>query len=263
MKIYIDVILFINFMFDFLLLLGVSMILRRNVEFYRLLLGAFVGSISILFLFLNISSLELFIFKIVVSIAMLITSFSYKNIRYTVRNLFYLYTLGMVLGGCLYFLNIQFSYKQTGLIFFHNSYSINMVVLLIFSPLILYTYIKQAKKLKNNYNRSYMVDIYLTKDLMIKCTGFLDTGNKLTDPYKKRPIILLDKRKCILDLNQFQMIPVPFKTIQGEGVLSCISIDHLEIKGYKTVYKVLLGIMEQGINIDGMDCLLNELLWEE
>ena len=250
-------------MFDFLLLLGVSIVLRRNVEFYRILLGAFVGSLSILFLFLNISSLELFLFKIIVSILMLITSFSYKNIRYTVRNFFYLYSLGMILGGALYFLNIQFSYKQTGLIFFHNSYSINMIILLIFSPLILYTYIKQVKKLKTNYNHSYKVNIYLTNDILIKCTGFLDTGNKLTDPYKKRPIVLMDQNKIKIDLKQFQKIPVPFKTIKEEGILSCISIDHLEIEGYKKVKNVLLGIMEQNINIDGMDCLLNELLWEE
>lgn len=263
MKIYIDVVLFINFMFDFLLLLGVSIILRRNVEFYKLLLGSFIGSLSILFLFLNINSFQLFLLKILISIAMLLTTFSYKNLRYTARNFFYLYTLSIVLGGALYLLNIEFSYKQEGLVFFHNPFSINLIFLLIFSPIILYIYIKQIKKLKNNYNQSYKVDIYLTKDTMIRATGFLDTGNKLTDPYKKRPIILIDKRKIILDINQFKMIPVPYKTIQEEGIIQCFQIDHIEIEGHKNISKVLLGIIEQNINIDGVDCLLNELLWEE
>ena len=116
MKIYIDLILLLNFGFDFLLLLSVSTILRRNTEIYKLLLGAFIGSISVLTLFIKITSLELFMLKIIISILMCLISFKYKNIKYTLKNILYLYISSIVLGGALYLLNIEFTYKNQGII---------------------------------------------------------------------------------------------------------------------------------------------------
>ena len=137
MKIYIDLILLLNFGFDFILLLSVSIILRRNTEIYKLLLGAFIGSISILTLFININSLELFILKIIISILMNITSFKYKNIKYTLKNILYLYISSIILGGTLYLLNIEFTYKNQGIIFYKNKLSINFIILVILSPITL------------------------------------------------------------------------------------------------------------------------------
>ena len=66
----------------------------------------------------------------------------------------------IILGGFLYFFNIQFSYKNNGLVFYHDKLSINFIVLILLSPLITYTYIKQCKSLKNNYNYYYKIEIY-------------------------------------------------------------------------------------------------------
>ena len=43
----------LNFVIDFILLLTVSFILKRNVSITRIMLGAFAGGISILFLLLQ------------------------------------------------------------------------------------------------------------------------------------------------------------------------------------------------------------------
>ena len=91
MKIYLDIVLLINFGFDFLLLLSVSLILRRNIKLYKLMIGAFIGSISILTLFMKINSLELFVIKIIISILMCISTFNYKNLKYTIKNIIFLY----------------------------------------------------------------------------------------------------------------------------------------------------------------------------
>ena len=93
MKIYVDVILFINFSFDLLLLLCTSISLKRNTKFYKLMLGAFVGSLSILFLFMDINSFELFLLKVIVSILMVLISFGFKDIKYFSKNILYLYMM--------------------------------------------------------------------------------------------------------------------------------------------------------------------------
>ena len=54
MTVYIDGLLFLNFYLDFLLLLTVVVALKRNVKVFRIILGAFVGSLTILVLFFKI-----------------------------------------------------------------------------------------------------------------------------------------------------------------------------------------------------------------
>ena len=106
MKIYVDAILLLNFGFDFLLLLATSYLLKRNISIYKIIIGALFGSLSILFLFLPISSFSLFLFKIVISVGMILITFSFKNIHYFFKNIIYLYFNSMLLGGFLYLLNI-------------------------------------------------------------------------------------------------------------------------------------------------------------
>lgn len=64
MKIYLDLVLFLNFAFDFLLLSSVSIVLKRNIKINNIIIGAFIGSLSILLLFIKISNFTLFILKI-------------------------------------------------------------------------------------------------------------------------------------------------------------------------------------------------------
>ena len=91
---------------------------------------------------------------------MVIFTFGYKDIRYTLKNLFYLYTSSIILGGFLYLLNLEFSYKNTGLVFYYDGLSINFIVMIIMSPIIIFAYIKQGLELKNNYSNYYNIDIY-------------------------------------------------------------------------------------------------------
>ena len=258
MKIYIDLILLLNFGFDFLLLLSVSLILKRNTELYKLLLGAFIGSISVLTLFIKINSMQLFIIKIIISILMTITSFKYKNIKYTLKNILYLYISSIVLGGALYLLNIELTYKNQGIIFYKNKMSINFIILVIISPIILYIYTKECKNLRNNYSNYHKVEIK-TRDKIIKCTGFVDTGNKLKDPYKKRPIILMNNNYLDNNLNK---IFVPVHTILGTNLIECIKIQELKIDNTIIKQEVLLGFINKKIKIDGIECLLNNEIME-
>ena len=122
----------LNFFFDFILLLSVSILLRRNVSIYKIMGGAFIGGISIIFLFIELNNLTLFFYKLIISILMILISFGYKNIKYTFKNILYLYTASIILGGFLYFLNVEFAYKQYGLVFIHQGLSINVIFLIIF-----------------------------------------------------------------------------------------------------------------------------------
>ncbi len=261
--IYIDLIIILNMLIDILLLFCVAIILRRQTTFKRLLISSLVGSLTIFILFLNVNNFFIFLVKIIVSFLMVIIAFKFRNLKYTIRNMFYLYTSSIVLGGFLYLLNIEFSYKHNGLVYYNNGLSVNFIVLLIISPLIIYIYIKQARNLKNNYSNYYNVDIYLKDGRVLPMTAFLDTGNHLTDPYKNRPIILVNKKYLQFNYRENNILLVPYDTINNHGLLKCIIPDQIYIDkvGIKTNF--LVGISEEEIKIDGVDCILHTKLMEE
>ena len=254
LRVYVDLVLFLNIAMDFLLLLSVSIALKRNVKFYRIILGSLVGGISIIFLFLRLNNIMLFLFKMIVSILMILTSFSFKNIKYFFNNLLYLYISSIILGGGIYLLDIQLNYQNNGLLFISNVFSLNFIVLLIISPFIIYGYIKSIKKMKNEYSNFYKVDV-IYKNKRYKFNAFLDTGNRLYDPYKNRPIVIVSTNK--IRLNYENSILVPLHTANGNSILKCVVVDKLIIDG-KDVDKVLLGISNESFNIEGIDMLLHK-----
>ena len=256
MKIYLDLVILLNFFLDFLLLTSVSLILKRNVRIYKLLLGAFTGGVSILFLFISISSFTLFLIKIIISVLMCLTSFGYKNIKYTFNNIIYLYLVSIILGGFLYFVNDELSYKNEGLIFYHNSFSINIIIILIISPIVLYLYVKNVRKQKEELSKKYEAQITFLNGKKRLLTAFLDTGNNLYDPYKKRPIMLINK-EVLKDYNP-RCILVPCMTINKKSMIKCFRVKKIVINKKKIEDEVLIGISDNNFNIDGVDLLLHK-----
>lgn len=258
MKVYLDLVMILNFFIDFILLLTVSIVLKRKVNIKRIILGAFVGGISILFLFFNINSFLLFIFKLIISILMVIITFKYENIKYTLINILYLYITSIILGGFLYLLNIEFSYKQVGIIFINNGLSINFIILIIISPIILYIYIKQNKLLKYTYSNYYDVEL-IKNNKSYKYIGYMDSGNVLVDSLTNKKVILIDKRKILFNIKEFRLIP--YMGVNGMNMIKVVKIDKL-IFNNKEYDNVLLGIMDN-ISLDGVDIILNRKLLEE
>ena len=213
-------------------------------------------------MFIEVSSISLFLIKVLISIFMVLIAFGYKDIKYFGNNLFYLYTSSIILGGFLYFLNLQFSYKNEGLIFYFDGLSINVIALIVLSPIIIYAYVKQGLLLKNTYSNYYNVDIYLKNGRVIETTAFLDTGNKLEDPYKKRPIILINKDLIKIDYEKEKMVLVPYDAINHHGLLKCLIPDKIFIQGVGFRSNFLIGLSNEKILIDGVDCIIHSKLIE-
>lgn len=262
MTIYLDLVILLNLGFDLLLLFAVAIVLRRSPTLIRLLLGALIGSITIISMFIEFSSIGLFLVKILISIIMCIVTFGFRDLKYTLNNLFYLYTSSILLGGFLYLLNLEFSYKNEGLLFYYNGLSVNVIILIVLSPIIIYFYVKQGKNLRNNYSNYYNIDIYLKNDEIINATAFLDTGNKLEDPYKRRPIILLNNNKIKIDYELHKLLLVPYESLNNHGLLKCIIPDKIFIEGVGFRDNFLIGISNEEIKIDGVDCILSPRLME-
>lgn len=252
MTIYIDLVFIINFILDFYILSGVKFLLKLKTKFLRIILGSLVGSISLFILFFKLSTLELNILKIILSVLMILVTFGKKDF---LRNFFYLYVVSIVLGGTIYLINDSLDYKVNNFLFLENGYSINIIILIIISPIIIYLYVKEFLKLKKLINTTFNITIkFKNKELNLQ--GFLDTGNKLIDPYFHRPIILVNKK--YISLKGRKIIYVPFNSLNNNGLLKCITCEYILIEERK-VNNVLIGISENNL---GVDCILNERLFD-
>lgn len=254
MTIYIDLVLFINFTIDFNLLLALNILLKRRKKLRRITIGALFGSLSIFVLFLQINSFTLFLFKLFISTIMILITFGYKNFNTFKDNLTYLYVLSIILGGGLYLINNQLGYETNGLIFISNDYSINLILIIILTPILLYLYLKEMKKIKLNYSKYYQIDI-IFDSCILNLTAFLDTGNKLICPITKKPIILVEKN--LINIKNKNIIYVPYTSLNNHNLLKCIKPKYIIINN-KKIKNVLIGLSDKKFNIPGINCILNE-----
>lgn len=249
MTIYIDLLFILNFIYDSLILLTVSITLKRNIPFKRILLGALIGSLSSFIIFIPINKYLLFLLKIIAGFIMLLTTFKYRNFRYFINNTIYLYMTSVILAGFLYFLKIEFN---------NLSYLISLSI----APLILYLYIKEQNKLKKVVNYYQNVLITLKNNRVLELTGFIDSGNKLKDPITNKYIVLINKNKLKGIYNIRSPMYVPIKTVNSTSLLECISVKNI-IMNNRVYTNYLLGLSDTFTGFDGVDCLLNYHLLEE
>jgi len=250
--VYIDLLVIQDLIYNYVILLGVSILLTRITNLRKIFLSSVIGTIPLIFLFLNINNILIFLISFLFSIIMSIITFSYKDIIYTIKNIFYMYTTSIFIAGAINLINVNLLPNI-------DNYVLNVIILIILSPIITIIYLKSISKFKINYSNYYKVDIYLKELDKITISAFLDTGNKLIDPYKRRPIILINK--SIIDITNQNIILVPYNTVNNNDLLKCIVPKKIYIHniGYRTNF--LVGLMDE-VNIEGVDCILNQKLLE-
>ena len=165
----------------------------------------------------------------------------------------------MLLGGVIYFFDLQFSFGDKGVVT-NDCNAINYLLVIVFGIGVLYFYLYKVRDLKNDYNNYYSCLIYLDDDNSIKLSGFLDTGNKLKDPYTNKNIVLINK-KVIANFKVHSMIYVPYNSLNNHGLLKCFKVRKIVIDGKEST-DFLVGISEEEMFIDGIDCILNTSLME-
>lgn len=241
MKTYIDLYFIFNFIIDYTITISVSTILKRKTTYVRIFLSSIFGGFSSLLLLTSINRILIMIITIIL---MVLISFGYKNIKYLLNNILYMYILSTLLGGIIYLFNIKVT----------NNIPLTYLITIIIATEVMLLYIKECKKMKNIYNNYYKVDIYFKDKDKLSLIGFVDTGNNLYDPYKHRPIILIDNKYMRKD----NYILVPYHTLSGEGLLKCIKPDIIFIEGIGYKGNVLVGFSDSPSLIEGIDVILHK-----
>lgn len=238
---YIDLFFIFNVIMDYIIIMSTNILLKRRTSYIRMILSSLIGGISSLVLF---TSLNKIVIEIVSIVIMVLISFGYKGIRYLINNILYMYILSTLLGGIIYLFNIKVS----------NSMFLTYLIIIVISIEIMLLYIKENKKMRSIYNNNYKVDIYFKDREKLSLIGFVDTGNNLYDPYKKRPVIIVHNKY----IKEDKYILVPYHTINGNGLLKCIKPDIIFIDGIGYKGNVLIGFSDSFNFGDGVDVILHK-----
>lgn len=242
MLIYIDLFLILNYWIDFLLLITTNIILKYSIKYKRILLAALIGCLSTFLIFVKNSTI-LIISKIIICIIMQLISNGFKGIKTLLENCLYFYLVCIILSGALYLFkinlaNIKFSY----------------LLLSIFTPFILFIYERKIKKIEVYYKDIYNVEIIYNGKLYT-FNGYLDTGNKLYDQYKKRPISIVYSNK--IKFNYENGILVPYETTNGKSLLKCIKVEKMIIDK-RIINNVLIGLSDKPFQIQDINMILHK-----
>ncbi len=244
---YLDLVIIFNFIMNIITIYDVSIILKRKVKTKYVVISSLLGIIpTLIYLINNILIINILLF-ILFSFIMSMITFKYKNIIYTIKNIIYMYFCSVLLGGILYLFSIRIS-----------SILLNLVIFIFLAILSNMVYLKIMLSLKENNSNYYYVNIYY-KNEIISCMGFLDTGNKIIDPYRGYPVILLNSSLLKQTIDKY--ILVPYYTINGNSLLKCFKPDSVYINENICKSKCLVALVGNTILCD-YDLILNSKLLE-
>lgn len=204
LSIYLDVIWLLNFFFDALLLLLTALILKRKIVKWRILVGAFIGSLVVLIVvspFAAIGSHPLT--KLLFSIAIVGVAFGYKRFRYFIQGLLTFYFATFMIGGGMigvhYFLEFDVQAFDGTILTQSRGFGnpISWGFVLIGFPLLWYFSKNRIADIETKqvfYDQ--IVDVKLEiDDVTLRVKGLVDSGNQLFDPITKSPVMILDTTK--------------------------------------------------------------------
>ncbi|MFC3882663.1 sigma-E processing peptidase SpoIIGA [Bacillus songklensis] len=284
MSIYLDLIWLLNAGLDTMLLLLCSVLLKRNVKWWRLLLGGLIGSLIVLLMFTPWSTVMLHpVTKLLFSVAMVWVTFGLKRFRFFLENILTFYFATFVVGGGL--TGLHFMFDGQYLLFESTSQTIgyqygdpvSWLFIIIAFPILFYfskTRIEDLKMKNITFDQLVPVSIIIQQqELPVK--GLIDSGNQLYDPLSQTPVMivyseaikemvpaeLIEATKNVDDMMFYEHLSeewqsrlriIPFRTVgQSNQFMLAIKPDSVTIQHCNeliNVHKVLIGISHTNLS---------------
>lgn len=295
MTIYLDIIWFLNFLIDLLLLLLTSFVLKKKTTKMRLFLGAMFASLYVFILFYPaIAFMTHPVIKGIYSIFIILITFRFQQFRSFVQAFLMFYFVNFAVGGGLiglhFFLQVDQSFIQGTFATRGSQFGspISWLFLIVGFPLVFFYSKKRFESVETvNIRYDETVDVSIEMDgVVYQLKGFIDSGNQLTDPFSQKPVMILDMTKLtgtfpedLIFLSKknpenFTEVPdqysgrislVPFRTIGKEQqFLWTIRPDKVIVYDGDKAFdcsKTLVGLSTMSLGENGeYECLLNPMM---
>ena len=282
MTLYIDLILLENIIMNYIIILATGMVCRVNIKHIRILLSSVLGAIyAILVYVIDLKIYTNSIIKVLISICMIYISFNSINIKVLLKQLLIFYLTSFCFGGAAYYLlhNVNPNMIQSINGVLIGTYPIKIAILGgILGFFIINISFRIIKSKLSKRDMIYEVEIFYNgRSSNIKV--ILDTGNLLTEPITKTPVLIVESEKLkgvipkdilnnidnVLDNNSFENIDeeikircsiIPFSSLgKNNGIIIGFRPDYIKIyteEGEEIRKKVIVGIYNNKIAKNGL-----------
>lgn len=290
--VYADLLFLLNALFDCILLLTTALIWKEKSSIFRIILSLIIGSLPLYSLVFS----ELIFFnslfgKLVVAFAMICISFQITNIRKLVKFVSTFYFLTFFTGGTITALQnlilVNNDLLQGNII---TQNTIHWVFVLLVFPISIWFYKKHIGSIQMFSIKSTHIVPVIVKinEKEIQFNGLIDTGNQLTDPLTRTPVVIMsssmihrmlpenivcvlqDQKKLLsvienIDEWKYRFTFVPYKVVGREhNTLTCVKPDEIKVfyeDKWLVCKKVYIGMNTFTISSDKtFDLILHPLL---
>lgn len=294
MTIYLDAVWLLNFFLDMMLLMLTQALARDSTSKIRIGFGAFIASLLVpLSIFYPDSLFTSAVGKLIYSIVIILCTFQVRSIyRLTKLLLLFYFTTFSIGGGLIgvhFLLQNPFEVSSGGILTFNSGYGdpISWLFIVIGFPLVwLFTKTRMDKHVAEKIRYDQLCPVFIKiKSKTYPTTGYIDSGNQLTDPLTKKPVIICDEHflkqwftsgeweslKLAHESLDFKKLPegwekriniIPFQGVEGNrSFMMAIKPDNLEIfldDQRIVTSKILIGIQFAELTKDqSYHCLLH------
>lgn len=267
MTVYIDIIFLENLFMNCIILFATAIILKNPIKILRILTSSIIGSTYAIIIYTSRLQIYSNIFvKIALSTVMVYVAFNPSKVKSFLKEImiFYLtsFTFGGVTFALLYFVKPQNISFQNGVLI-----GVSPIKIIITGGLIGFIIITISfKNIKGKLTKKDMIcDIkIIQKDKTKQMKAIIDTGNLLTDPITKAPIIIVEKDK-LMDIFPKNILENTINFIEGKDVEMGEYLSKIRIIPFKSLGKengLLLGIKVDGviINYQNNDNFVKEVI---
>ena len=222
---------------DYFILLLSAAINKAQYKNFRLLLGALLGGISSLYIFLPQQSIIIeLLYRILTALLITFISFGFKKLKIFVRNAFSFLLATIVYGGAVFAIWLIFKPNSILINNTYVYYDISAVLLIIIS-VVIYLVITITKSiLKREAVAAERCDIvFLCENRRASVKGILDTGNSVTDIMGDAAVFFVSDQIFIkLFGNNFEISKrenknryriIPCATVNEKGILEGLRCD--------------------------------------
>lgn len=203
MVVYIDLIFLMNLLIDGSLLLVTAWMRKQKVVIWRLVVSASLGATYVLMMFLpELSFLFTFLVKFLFSVAMLWIAFGFGSMQTYLRNMGAFYIVNFAAAGGI--LGIHYLLQNSGEVWSGIWYSASgglgfsikigaLFTFVVFFIVLLWFKVVVASRRKQEKMSTFYAEVIVTiQNTEIRCTGLIDTGNQLTDPLSRMPVMVME-----------------------------------------------------------------------
>ena len=261
--IYIDVLIFVNFIVNYFILLATQRICRQRAGTLRIFLADALASACSLAVFLpETGAISGVMLRLAVSSAVVLTAFGFRDCKRFFSLLGGFFAVSFAYAGICF--GIWAVFKPKGMIIKNDTVYFDVSpLLLICTSAVCYLLLMLLKK---HFSKDEGTSLEYTVEITINgqtssLKGFLDTGNMLYDCFSECPVIIAKKQyihnsaipnfsfaggeKGIKQLDGSVNLPenlkgfrlIPYCVVGSKGVLPAFKPDGVVISDGKTEYK--------------------------